>query len=72
MRLSGQMQHMSDGVPLDHAQHSMLVPQVHFFENVLLIPLDAFKVRQMPGVRKAIEIHQPRNFGPVNDVLDQI
>ena len=56
----------------DYAQNGRLVAQIHFFKNVFGMPGSLFQVFQVPGIGQAIQIHQPRDFRPVNDVMHHV
>ena len=57
---------------LDHVEHGRLVPQIHFLEDVFRMAADLLEVGQMPGVGEAVQVDQPLDLGPVDDVLDQV
>jgi hypothetical protein len=61
-----------DFVLLDDAQNGGFVAQIHFFKNVFGMARNFFQIFQMAGISKAIQIDQPRDFRPVNDVMDQV
>ena len=63
---------MGDAVALHDLQHRCLVAEVHFLERIFGVIVDFRQVCEMARVGKAIEIHQPLDFGVVNDMMDEI
>ena len=72
MRFRRQMHDVGDAVLLDDAQHGGLVAQIHLLKNIFGMPGNLFQIFQMAGVGQAIQIHQPRDFRPVNDVMNHV
>ncbi len=66
------MHDVGDGVLLDDAQHGVFVAQIHLFKNVFRVSGNLFQIFQMPGVGQAIQIDQPLDFRPVDDMMDQV
>ena len=72
VRLGCQVHHMSDLVALHDFEDGGLVAEIDFFEMVFGMAADLFKVDQMSGIGEAIQIDQPLDFRPVDDVMDDI
>ena len=72
MRFGGEVQDMRYGVLLDDTKNSALVAQVHFLECIFGMAGDSVEIRQVAGVGKGVEVHQPRDLGAANDVVDEV
>jgi hypothetical protein len=72
VRFSRQMENVRDAVFLEDAENRRFIAQVHFFKGILGMLFDGLKVRKMAGVGQAIQIDQSLNFGPVNNVMNEI
>jgi hypothetical protein len=66
------MHDVRDGVLLDDAQHGGLVAKVHLFKNVFGMARNFLQIFQMAGIGEAIQVDQPRDFRPVNDVMNHV
>ena len=72
MRFGGQVHDVRDGVAFDHIQNGGFVAQINLFKDVFRMRGDTRKVLEPPGVCQAIQVDQPSDLGPVNDVMDEI
>lgn len=72
MRLSGQMEDVSNAVMLDYAGYRGFIAQIGILEHIFGVSRDALKIDRVSGVGQTIEINQPLDLRPIYDVVDQV
>jgi hypothetical protein len=72
VRFRREVHDMSNAVVCQHPQNIGFDSQIHLFKDIFRVSGDLFQIRQMPRVGQAIQVHQPRDLRPVNDVMDHI
>ncbi|MDB6057610.1 MAG: hypothetical protein JWO95_1454 [Verrucomicrobiales bacterium] len=72
VRISGEVQDVSDVVFCNNVEDRLFIAQVDFFESVFRIFRNTFQILEMTGVGEAVKVDEPRDLGPVNDVMDEI
>ena len=55
----------------DRFEHRRFVAQIHLLEHILRVLRHIGEIVRMPGVSQAIQVDQPPNFRPVDDMVDQ-
>ena len=72
MRLSRQMQDMSNTVMLNYAGYRGFIAQVSVLEHVFGVSRNAIEIDRVAGVGQTIEINQSFDLRPIYDVVDQV
>jgi hypothetical protein len=57
---------------LHDVEHSGLVAQVNLFEAILRMRAHRFEIGEVAGVGETVEVDESFDFGPVNDVLNEV
>ena len=71
--LCGEVHDVGDVMLADDAEDFVLVPQIDFFENVARMDvMNAGEVFEMAGIGEAVEIDEPGDLRPVDDVANEI
>jgi len=66
------MHDVRNGILFDDMPHGGFIAQIAFSKTYFGCLETFLQIFQMSGVSKAVEIDQPRNSRPVNDMVDDI
>ena len=67
-----QVHHVRDGMLSDAVQHGGFVAQIDLFKDVFGIAVETFQIDQVAGIGQAIEVDEPVDFRPVDDLMNDI
>ena len=66
------MHHVGDVMLLHHLKDRGFITQVHFLKSIFRMASDFFQIGEMAGVGEAIQVHELRDLGTVDDVMDEV
>jgi hypothetical protein len=72
MRLGRDVNHMRDSMIAHNSHNRRLIVQIDSLEHVFWMTFDVAQVRKLPGIRQAIEVHQPLNVGPFDSLPHKV